>query len=345
MDSLLHLVFWLVFGGLLYGARRSRVLWPLLALGLLLAFNHAFTPGFFGLEVRDGHLYGSRIDILNHGSKVMLVALGMTLVIATGGVDLSVGAIMAIAGAVAAQAAVAHHLSPAAAIALALAASLVAGAWNGLLVAGFGVQPIVATLILMVAGRGIAQLVTGGQIINFDDATLVFLGNGHLFGLPFTLTLVLVLLGVTHLLTRGTALGLFIEAVGDNETASRQSGINARWVKFAAYVFSGLCAGLAGLVAMSNIKSADANHAGLYAELDAILAVVVGGTALTGGRFHLVGSIVGALFIQTLTTTMYARNVSADIAPVPKALVIIAVCLLQSEPVRRRLARWKERRP
>ncbi len=345
MADLLHVAFWLAFGGLLYGARRSRVLWPLLALGLLLAFNHVFTPGFFDLEIRDGHLYGSRIDILNHGSKVMLVALGMTLVIATGGVDLSVGAIMAIAGAVAAQAAVAHHLSPAAAIALALGAAMLAGAWNGLLVAGFGVQPIVATLILMVAGRGIAQLVTGGQIINFDHPALVYLGNGHLFGLPFTLTLVLVLLGLTQVLTRGTALGLFIEAVGDNETASRQSGINARWVKFAAYVFSGLCAGLAGLVAMSNIKSADANHAGLYAELDAILAVVVGGTALTGGRFYLMGSIVGALFIQTLTTTMYARNVSADIAPVPKALVIIAVCLLQSEPVRRLLARWKERAP
>ena len=345
MASLLHVAFWLVFGGLLYGARRSRVLWPLLALGLLLAFNHAFTSGFFAVEWRDGHLYGSRIDILNHGSKVMLLALGMTLVIATGGVDLSVGAIMAIAGAVAAQGAVAYHLAPAAAIALALAASLLAGAWNGLLVAGFGIQPIVATLILMVAGRGIAQLVTGGQIINFNDPALVYLGNGHLLGLPFTCTLVLALLGVTHLLTRGTALGLFIEAVGDNETASRQSGINARWVKFATYVFSGFCAGLAGLVAMSNIKSADANHAGLYAELDAILAVVVGGTALTGGRFYLVGSIVGALFIQTLTTTMYARNVSADVAPVPKALVIIAVCLLQSEPVRRLMVRWKERRP
>jgi simple sugar transport system permease protein len=345
MDSLLHVAFWLVFAGLLYSARKSRVLWPLLALGLLLAFNHLFTPGFFGVEIRDGHLYGSRIDILNHGSKVMLIALGMTLVIATGGVDLSVGAIMAIAGAVAAQASVAHGLPPGVAIALALGAALLAGAWNGLLVAGFGIQPIVATLILMVAGRGIAQLITGGQIINFNDPALVYLGNGHLFGLPFTLTLVLVLLGLTQALTRGTALGLFVEAVGDNETASRLSGIGARGVKFSVYVFSGLCAGLAGLVAMSNIKSADSNHAGLYAELDAILAVVVGGTALTGGRFYLLGSIVGALFIQTLTTTMYARNVSADIAPVPKALVIIAVCLLQSEPARRLFARWRERKP
>lgn len=333
------LLFWGVFAGLLFVVRRQPLLWPLLALGLLLLFNQLFTPGFFDLKILDGHLYGTRIDILNHGAKVMLLALGMTLVIATGGVDLSVGAIMAIAGAVVAQLVVAQGVSAPAAIAAALGVSVLLGAWNGLLVAGIGIQPIVATLILMVAGRGIAQLITDGQIINFDHPTLVYLGNGHLLGLPFTLTLVLVMLAATQLLTRRTALGLFIESVGDNDTASRFAGVNARLVKFMAYVFAGLCAGLAGLVAASNIKSADANHAGLYMELDAILAVVVGGTALTGGRFHLVGSVVGALLIQTLTTTMYARNVSADIAPVPKALVIIAVCLLQSEVSRRWFAR------
>lgn len=338
MASLIHVLFWAVFAALLFFTRKQRIFWPLLALALLLAFNQLFTAGFFGLEWREGHLYGTRIDILKHGSRVMLVALGMTLVIATGGVDLSVGAIMAIAGAVLAQAAV-HDQSPAVAILLALLVSLVLGAWNGLLVAGIGIQPIVATLILMVAGRGIAQLVTEGQIINFTDPTLVYLANGYLLGLPFTCTLVLVLLGLTYALTRGTALGLFIESVGDNDVASRYAGVNSRFVKFIAYVFAGFCAGLAGLVAASDIKSADANHAGLYAELDAILAVVIGGTALTGGRFYLLGSIVGALLIQTLTTTMYARNVSADIAPVPKALVVIAVCLLQSEKARRYFTR------
>jgi simple sugar transport system permease protein len=251
---------------------------------------------------------------------------------------------MAIAGAVGAQATVALGWPPGLAIALALGVSLLLGAWNGALVAWIGIQPIVATLILMVAGRGIAQLITGGQIINFNDPTLVFLGNGHLLGLPFTLTLVLVVLALTQGLTRGTALGMFIEAVGDNDVASRYAGVHARRVKFMAYVFAGFCAGLAGLIAASNIKSADANHAGLYLELDAILAVVVGGTALTGGRFYLLGSVVGALLIQTLTTTMYARNVSADIAPVPKALVIIAVCLLQSEVSRRYLGRLFRRR-
>lgn len=339
-------LFWAAFAGLLWvaGRRQAKVFWPLLALGLLLLFNQLFTPGFFDLDIRGGHLYGSRIDILNQGAKVMLLSLGMTLVIATGGVDLSVGAVMAIVGAVAAQGIVAGGHSFGVAVAAALGVALVAGAWNGLLVAGLGIQPIIATLILMVAGRGVAQLVTDGQIINFVDPSFVYLGNGHWLGLPFTLTLVAMMLGLTYGLTRLTAIGLFIESVGDNETASRYAGVNARLVKFLVYLFAGLCAGLAGLVACSNIKSADANHIGLYLELDAILAVVVGGTALTGGRYYLLGSLVGALLIQTLTTTMYARNISADIAPVPKALVILAVCLLQSPVLRQKLRRLGKRK-
>ena len=342
--NLPDLIFWAAYAAILHAARRQRIFWPLLALALLLGFNHLCTPGFFKLEWRDGHLYGTRIDLLNQGVKVMLLALGMTLVIATGGVDLSVGATMAIAGTVMAQLAVAHQQPAAVAVLAAVAVGTVAGAWNGLLVAGGGIQPIVATLILMVAGRGVAQLLGEGQILTFTDPALVFLGNGHFLGLPFTVTLVLAVLGLTALLTRRTALGLFIEAVGDNDTASRCAGVNAPLVKFLAYLFTGFCAGLAGIIAASNIKSADANHAGLYAELDAILAVVVGGTALTGGRFYLVGSVVGALLIQTLTTTMYARNVNADIAPVPKALVILAVCLLQSEKARGYLGRLRPRR-
>ena len=345
MNLVFNLLFWIVFAGLMFAVRKQRIFWPLLALGLLLLFNNLFTPGFFHVEVREGHLYGSLIDILNQGAKVMLVSLGMTLVIATGGVDLSVGAVMALAGGFAARLLVVDHAGFSGAFFGALAIALVAGAWNGALVAYVGIQPIIATLILMVAGRGIAQLVTDGQIINFTNARMVYLGNGHFLGLPFTLTVVLLMLAATWLLTRRTALGLFIEAVGDNPTASRYAGVNARLVTFLAYLFTGLCSGLAGLVAASNIKGADANHAGLYLELDAILAVVVGGTALTGGRFYLVGSLVGALLIQTLTTTMYARNVSPDIAPMPKALVIIAVCLLQSEKARRYLSSRFPQRP
>lgn len=322
--------------------RRERwwtsLVWPVAGLALLLLFNFIFTEGFFRIEVRDGRLYGVLIDILNHGSKVMLLALGMALVIATGGVDLSVGAVMAIAGAVAAQLINMEGVPFPVVIAASLSVALLAGAWNGLLVGAFNVQPIVATLILMVAGRGVAQLITGGQIITFTDPRLVYVGNGSLFGLPFPVLLSLGMLVITILLTRKTAIGLFIESVGDNQRASLYAGVSSGGVKFLVYVFSGFCAGLAGLVAASNIKCADANHAGLFLELDAILAVVVGGTALTGGRFYLAGAIVGALFIQTLTTTMYMRNVSADVAPVPKAIAILAVCLLQSGLFRRKVS-------
>ena len=331
------LLFWLVFAAILYSLRGRRIFWTVGALALLLLFNQFFTPGFFNIQLLNGHFYGSRIDVLNQGAKVMLLSLGMVLVIATGGVDLSVGAVMAISAAVS-RLLVTEHLPAGAAIAVALAICVLAGAWNGLLVAGFGIQPIIATLVLMVAGRGVAQLITEGQIINFLDPTMVYLGNGHLFAFPFTLTLVLVMLVLTVFLVRRTALGLFIESVGDNYEASRYSGINARQVKFLVYTFSGFCAGLAGLVACSNIKSADANNIGLYLELDAILAVVVGGTSLQGGRFYLIGAVVGALFIQTLTTTLYARNVSSDVSPVPKALVIIAVCLFQSDVFRTKIA-------
>lgn len=322
-----------------------HLIWPVSGLALLLLFNLLFTPGFFHVQILQGRFYGVLIDILNHGSKVMLLSLGMALVIATGGVDLSVGAIMAIAGAVGAQLIAKGTVSFPAVIAIALAASIIAGAWNGLLVGFIRIQPIVATLILMVAGRGIAQLITDGQIVTFDDPRMAYIGNGSLFRLPFPVILSLAVLLLTALLTRKTALGLFIESVGDNQVASSYSGVHAGTVKFLVYAFSGLCAGLAGLVATSNIKAADSNHAGLFLELDAILAVVVGGTSLTGGRFYLIGAIIGALFIQTLTTTMYMRNVSPDIAPVPKALAILIVCLLQSPVLRAKGAALLRRSP
>ncbi len=323
----------------------TSLVWPVAGLALLLLFNLIFTAGFFHVEVRDGRLYGVLIDILNHGSKVMLLALGMALVIATGGVDLSVGAVMAIAGAVAAQLINKPSIPFPAVIACSLAVALAAGCWNGFLVGTFKVQPIVATLILMVAGRGVAQLITDGQIITFTDSRMTYIGNGSLFGLPFPIMLSLAMLAITTLLTRKTAVGLFIESVGDNQVASVYAGVHSATVKFLVYAFAGLCAGLAGLVAASNIRCADSNHAGLFLELDAILAVVVGGTSLAGGRFYLAGAIVGALFIQTLTTTMYMRNVSADVAPVPKALAILAVCLLQSSVLRAKAAALLGRAP
>jgi simple sugar transport system permease protein len=313
------------------------------ALGLLLAFNLLFTPGFFRLEWTEGHLYGSLVDVLNRAAPVLLTALGMTLVIATGGIDLSVGAVIAVAGSVAALLITRAGLDTAAVVTTTLGVCLLAGAWNGVLVSLCRIQPIVATLVLMVAGRGIAQLLTGGQIITFTHPGFAFVGGGYLLGLPFTVTLVAVTFAATAALTRLTALGLFIESVGNNETASRYAGVNVRLVKLLVYAGCGLCAGTAGLVVAADIKAADANNAGLYVELDAILAAVIGGTSLAGGRCSLLGTIVGALIIQTLTTTILTRGVPVEFTLVVKAVVVLTVCLLQSDALRERLRRARSR--
>jgi galactofuranose transport system permease protein len=318
-----------------------KLKWPFIALAVALLFNAIFSPGFFVFTVRDGRLYGSLIDILNRAAPVMLLALGMTLVIATGGVDLSVGAVMAITGATAALLLTKASLGVPAVMAISLAVSIVAGIWNGALVGIFKVPPIVATLILMVSGRGIAQLLTDGQIITFENKSFEFIGRGAFAGLPFTITLVLIVWAVLSLLKARTALGLFIECTGDNETASRYAGVNTRLVKSIAYTVCALCAGLAGLIVTTDIKAADANNAGLWLELDAILATVIGGTALTGGRFFLTGSLLGAVLIQALTTTILTRGIKVELTLVVKAVVVILVCLLQSEKFRN--AVWKRK--
>lgn len=319
---------------------QHRLAWPLVTLFLLLALNAAFNPGFLRLEWRDGHLYGSLIDILNRAAPLVLVSLGMTLVIATRGIDISVGAVVAIAAAVAAWmigGSVAGNVSRfpmSVAIIGALAVALACGVWNGVLVAKVGMQPIIATLILMVAGRGIAQLITGGQIITIYYTPFFFLGGGYLAGLPFSVFVAGGVFLLLYLAVTRTALGLFIQAVGINPTAARVAGIQAPRLIAGAYAFCGLCAGIAGLLICSNVKSADGNNAGQLLELDAILAVTLGGTALTGGRFSLVGSVIGALIIQTLTYAIYSLGVPPEINLVVKAVVVFIVMLLQSPEFR-----------
>jgi len=325
----------------------SKMFWPFVVLGLILLFNLIFTKGFFNLDIRDGHLFGTTIDILNRSSQIMIIAIGLTLVIATHGIDISVGSVVAISAAMAAlliggklvlrgdvQEYVTLVPMPVAILAAVGVAGL-AGGWNGLLVSRLKIQPIVATLILMVAGRGVAQLITNGQIITIYYKPFFFLGNGFLFGLPFTVYIVAVVLAFTLFMTRRTALGLYIESIGVNPTASRYSGIKPERIIFWVYVFGSICAGIAGLIVASNVKSADGNNAGDLFELDAILAVVLGGTSLNGGKFYLGGSVIGALIIQSLTTTIYAQGVPPEITLVVKALVVFAVTMLQSESFRK----------
>jgi galactofuranose transport system permease protein len=322
----------------------SRSLLPLAALGALILFDAFFVPHFLSIQVKDGRLFGPLIDILHRGSIVVLLAIGMTLVIATRGIDLSVGATMAITGAVCALMLTRTGLAVEAIVPIGLAVAATAGVWNGVLVAYARIQPIVATLILMVAGRGVAQLLTDGQIVTFENKAFEFIGNGALIGLPFTIFIAGGVFAVALFLARKTIVGLYIEAVGGNEVASEYSGVNTAAVKLFVYGFCGLCAGIAGMIATSDIKAADVSNIGLNIELDAILAVVIGGTRFAGGKFNLIGSVLGALLIQTLTTTILMRGVGVEYTLVVKALVVIAVCVMQSPEARRRLGfAWEAR--
>ena len=323
--------------------RSSRGLPQFVALALVFAANWMVFPDFFAIELRGGRLFGSLIDVLNRGAPVAILSIGMTLVIATRGIDLSVGAVMAIAGATAATLTNAGY-SLAVVLAGALAAGLACGLWNGVLVAVVRIQPIVATLILMVAGRGIAQLITEGVIVTFNTPDLIAVGSGSLLGLPSPVVIMAGLLVISLILVRATALGLLIEAVGLNERSSAYAGIDVRTLTITVYVWSGLCAAIAGVIVAADIRGADANNAGLWLELDAILAVVVGGTSLLGGRFSLSLSVIGALIIQAMNTGILLSGFKPEFNLIVKAVVVFLVLLPQSPAVLQRLARAGRRR-
>jgi ribose/xylose/arabinose/galactoside ABC-type transport system permease subunit len=345
---------------LLKRIRENRLFWPLVALALILIADLFFAPGFFKIGVVQGHLYGNLIDVFNNSAPLMLVALGMTLVIATGGVDLSVGAVIAISaamGAVLINPALGNKLisndiltkdatnTPLVLIILAdLTAGTLCGLWNGLLVSRGRIQPMVATLILMVAGRGIAQLITNGQIITIYYTPYFFFGNGFILGLPVSIYIVAAMFVVAWVLVRKTSIGLFIESVGVNAKATYYSGISEKNVKLFAYTFCGFCSALAGLILSSYVHSADANNIGLNYELDAILSVVIGGTLMTGGRFSLLASAIGALIIWTFTITMYTFGVPANALLAGRAVLVLVVILLYSDYTRKFLNKIIERK-
>ena len=345
--------------------RDNQLFWPLAAWIFILLFDAIVNPSFFKLGILEDpvygkHLYGNIIDIFNNGAPLMLVAIGMTMVIATGGVDLSVGAVIAISaamGAVLINPSLGNQLisnsitarnatnTPLPIIILAdLAAGTLCGLWNGILVSRARIQPMVATLILMVAGRGIAQLITNGQIMTIYYTPYFWFGNGFILGLPVSIYIVAVVLILGWLLVRKTAIGLFVESVGINAKATYYSGINERNVKLFAYMFCGFCGAIAGLILSSYVHSADGNNNGLYYELDAILSVVMGGTLMTGGRFSLLASAIGALVIWTFTVTVYSLGVPANALLAAKAVLVLMVILLYSDYSRRLMNRLFERR-
>jgi simple sugar transport system permease protein len=318
-------------------AGLGRLLWPVIGLALLLMLDAIFIRNFFSISIVDGRLAGTIVEIFRWSGPEILLAIGMTLVLATGGVDLSVGAVMALAGATVAELLTAKGWPPALAILAAIIASLMAGAWNGMLVTLLDVQPIVATLVLMVAGRGIAQTIGGSAHIEVSGKIFERLGGATL-GLPTEGLIGLLAFALTAAFVRLTSAGLLIEATGNNRTASRYAGVNVKLVTFLVYVFCGLCAGLGGLLQTADVRGADASQLGIYWELDAILAAVIGGTSLTGGRFSLAGAVLGAVLIVTLTTSIQSK-VPVEYALLAKAVVVLVICLLQSDAFRQKILR------
>jgi ribose/xylose/arabinose/galactoside ABC-type transport system permease subunit len=320
---------------------RPRSFWPLFALAALLVFNLLFTPGFARIELKDGRVFGTLVDIFQNGAPVMLLAVGMTLVIALAGIDLSVGSVMALSGAVAALLMTEQGYSVPGAVVIALGVALLVGAFNGALITYAGIQPIIVTLVTLVMGRGLAQTLTHDQKVRFEIPAFEFIANGTVLGLPFPALLVAAVALFGGVLLRKTATGLYIEAMGGNPQAARLCGLRIHVIRILAYMSCALCAGLAGLIAAADIKEADVANAGLYLELDAILAVVLGGTSLTGGRANLVGSLIGAIFIQTLTIMLQMRGVITEHTLIIKAIVALAVCYMQTPSFERLMRRLR----
>lgn len=324
----------------------QRLFLPIFCLALVLLVNIITTPNFFSIEIRDGVLYGYMIDIINRASELVILAVGMTLVVSSSaGTDISVGAIMAVSAAVCCniltggERAVTAYANP---LILGFIAALVVGAAIGCFT-DFSIK------VKYPAYGGNSDHVYCRQRYCTADhrrtdhlcACRQLSCTGRFFpgisgSYPFIVAVLVVAL--TSLLLKKTALGMYIQSVGINKRASQLVGIKSVLIIFLTYAYCGLCSGLAGLIASSRIYSADANNIGLNMELDAILAVAIGGNSLGGGKFSLAGSVIGAFTIQALTTTLYAMHVSSDQVPVYKAIVVVIIVALQSPG----FARWRK---
>ncbi|GMA89771.1 ABC transporter permease [Homoserinibacter gongjuensis] len=316
-----------------------RLMLPIAALVALIVINTIARPSFVSVTVKGDQLYGPLIDILRNSAPLMLVSLGMMIVISTRGIDLSVGAIMAVSGAVALTiidgSPTPNDLGTVlGAIGIAVLIGMLLGAWNGFLVAVVGVQPIIATLVLMLAGRGVALLITGGFITTINSAPYKFMAQGYVIGLPFAFFVSVAAVALVALIERRTALGVLTEAVGINPEASRLAGVRSRGIIWGAYAASGVLAGFAGILYSSNTMAADSNAAGLYIELYAILAVVLGGTSLMGGKFTVAGTVIGVFTIETLRSTILFLGVPSAVAPLFLAVAVVIVVLIQSPRLR-----------
>lgn len=331
---------------------RHQIVIPLAALLLLTVFNLIVDPSFFSVKLGqnsagDPVLSGNLITILDSGSELAILAIGMTLVTAaTGGQDISVGAAIAISGSVVMRVLCGSNSHPETlqapiivAFLVSCLVAMVCGAFNGALVSIFRIQPMVATLILFTAGRSIAGWINNNELPVINDVSFTYAGT-YIPGIPIPTPFFIALLcfAVTWALLKFTNIGLYVQAVGINEKTSRLNGLNPTRIKFATFVILGLCVAVAGFIKVSRFATINYSVIAKDIEMDAILAVALGGNALSGGKFNMGASILGAYVIQYLTTTLYARDVQADALPAYKAVVVILLVVLSAPIVREKLS-------
>ncbi|WP_051588890.1 ABC transporter permease [Ruminococcus sp. NK3A76] len=332
---------------------RHQIIIPIAALLLLALFNLIADPSFFRIELKENSegykiLSGNIISIIDNGSELAILALGMTLVTAaSGGQDISVGAAIAISGSVMLRVlcggqTTADKIQAPIIVALLIAClvSMAFGAFNGALVAFFKIQPMVATLILFTAGRSIAAWINNNELPNLKDESFAYFGN-YLPGIPIPtpFLIAIVCFIVTWLFMKFTNISLYVQSVGVNEKTSRLNGLNPEFIKLMTYVLLGLCVAIAAFIKVSRISTINYSVIAKDIEMDAILAVALGGNALSGGKFSISSSVLGAYVIQFLTTTLYKFEVKATALPAYKAVVVIILVVLSAPTVREKLSR------
>ncbi len=335
----------------------NQIFIPVVALLILVLFNLIKNPDFFEISTKitsSGNkvLSGNLISILDNGSELAILAIGMTLVTAaTGGQDISVGACIAIAGSAIvrvlcgadARADEVSVVMVIGAFLVACLATMLCGAFNGTLVAVFKIQPMVATLILYTAGRSIAAWINNNQLPIVNDPQFKYIG-GFIPGIPIPTPFFIAILCmvVIALVMKFTNIKLYTQAVGINENSAKLNGINPVFIKILSFVILGLCVAVCGLIKVSR-TSINYSVIAKDIEMDAILAVALGGNALSGGKFSMGASILGAYIIQFLTTTLYSQQVASTELPAYKAIVVIILVVISSPVVREKLQAFKNK--
>ena len=330
-----------------------QIVIPIAALLILAIFNLISDPTFFRIVFKENSsgnkvLSGNLISIIDNGSELAILAIGMTLVTAaSGGQDISVGAAIAIAGSAMLRILCGGSSSPTElqspiilAFIVGVLVAMFFGAFNGVLVAFFKIQPMVATLILFTAGRSIASWINNGELPNVPGKEFTYFGSyipGVPVPTPFLIAIACFI--VIFLVMKFTNLRLYVQSVGINEKTARLNGLNPELIKLMSFVILGICVAVAALIKVSRISSINYSVIAKDIEMDTILAVALGGNALSGGKFSIGASVLGAYVIQFLTTTLYKLEVSAVALPAYKAVVVIILVVMSAPTVREKLSR------